>query len=408
MDNHVYDASASKPRRHRRFSKVILFILAGLGIFWFGIGVGSGQIGVDSIYHKPVAKGLPAQLDYSSIQEIYNDLRTSYDGQLSASQLLDGIKSGLAQATGDPYTEYFSPKAAKDFNDQLSGTFSGIGAVLGKDKNSNLIVISPIAGSPADKAGLKAGDIIGQIDSTSTAGMNTDDAVSRIRGEKGTKVTLKLVRGSNQTLTLTITRDNIVIPSVTTKTLDGNIGYIQISQFSEDTADLATKAATQFKQDGVKGIVLDMRGDPGGLLDAAVSISSLWLPEGKTILTERRGGSIVKTYNATDTPILEGIPTVVLIDGGSASAAEITAAALHDNKVATTMGVTSFGKGSVQEIDRLPGGAELKVTIAHWYTPNGININKQGIKPDKEVKQPTDLKSGQDPQLDAATSYLSK
>ena len=399
----------AKPRRRRgNFIKVSTIIACGLGIFWLGVGVGSGKIGPDSIYHKPVASGLPKNLDYSSVEEIYDELKSSYDGQLTRSQLLDGIKTGLAQATGDPYTEYFSPKAAKQFNEQLSGSFSGIGAVLGKDKANNLVVISPIAGSPADKAGLKAADIISEINKTSTIGMNTDEAVSRIRGDVGTKVTLKLIRAGVQTLSLTITRDNITIPSVTTKTLDGNIGYLQISQFSEDTAELAAQAATKFKQDGVKGIVLDLRGDPGGLLNSAVSISSLWLPKGKTILTERRGGSTVKTFTSDGTNTLGGIPTVVLIDGGSASASEITAAALRDNKVATLMGVTSFGKGSVQEINKLPGGAELKVTIAHWFTPAGKNIDKQGIKPDKEVKQPDDLAEGQDPQLDAAKAFLAK
>jgi len=399
----------AKPRRRRgNFIKVSTIIACGLGIFWLGVGVGSGKIGPDSIYHKPVASGLPKNLDYSSVEEIYDELKSSYDGQLTRSQLLDGIKTGLAQATGDPYTEYFSPKAAKQFNEQLSGSFSGIGAVLGKDKANNLVVISPIAGSPADKAGLKAADIISEINKTSTIGMNTDEAVSRIRGDVGTKVTLKLIRAGVQTLSLTITRDNITIPSVTTKTLDGNIGYLQISQFSEDTAELAAQAATKFKQDGVKGIVLDLRGDPGGLLNSAVSISSLWLPKGKTILTERRGGSTVKTFTSDGTNTLGGIPTVVLIDGGSASASEITAAALRDNKVATLMGVTSFGKGSVQEINKLPGGAELKVTIAHWFTPAGKNIDKQGIKPDKEVKQPKDLAEVQDPQLDAAKAFLTK
>ena len=409
MDNPSYVASVSKPRRRGGgLIKAGLLIIGALGIFWLGLAIGRGQLGPDAIFHRSESSNLPSKLDLSSVQQVYSDLRTSYDGQLTTNQLLDGIKTGLAQATGDPYTEYFSPTAAKQFNDQLSGSFSGIGAELGKDSSGNLIVISPIAGSPADKAGLKAQDIISQINGTSTTGMNTDDAVTRIRGAAGTKVTLQLIRGGTQTLSLTITRDNITIPSVTSKTLSGNIGYIQISQFSNDTADLATKAAAQFKQAGVKGIVLDMRGDPGGLLDAAVSVSSLWLPNGKTILTERRGNTIVQSYTSNGTDTLQGIPTVVLIDGGSASAAEITAAALHDNKAATLMGVTSFGKGSVQEIDQLPGGAELKVTIAHWYTPDGKNINKQGITPDQVVKLPANLPAGQDPQLDAATAFLNK
>lgn len=410
MEHQKYVAADSKPRRWRGggIVKSGILILAGMGIFWLGIGVGSGRIGPDAIFNKPVATNLPSKLDFSSVQEVYDELRTSYDGQLTVEQLLDGIKTGLAQASGDPYTQYFNPEAAKKLNDQIDGSFSGIGAVLGKDSDGNLIVVSPIAGSPADKIGLKAKDIISHIDGASTTGMNTDEAVTRIRGDKGTKVTLKLVRAGTQALTLTITRDDITIPSVTSKTLDGNIGYLQISQFTEDTVKLATDAANKFKQAEVKGIVLDLRGNPGGLLDVSVEVSSLWLPNGKTVLTERRGGTIVKTVTSNGDAILQGIKTVVLIDGGSASASEITAGALRDNNVATLMGVTSFGKGSVQEINELPGGAELKVTIARWYTPAGKNIDKQGIKPDKEVKLPEDLKEGQDPQLDTAKVFLAK
>jgi len=409
LDHQRYVAVASKPRRRGAgLIKTGLLILGGMGIFWLGIGVGSGRIGPDAIFHKPVARDLPTKLDFSSVQEVYEELRTSYDGQLTVEQLLDGLKTGLAQATGDPYTEYFNPEAAKKLNDQIDGSFSGIGAVLGKDSDGNLIVVSPIAGSPAEKAGIKAQDIISQIDSASTTGMNTDEAVTRIRGDKGTKVTLKIVRKDTQALSITITRDDITIPSVTSKTLDGNIGYLQISQFTEDTVKLASEAADKFKQAGVKGIVLDLRGDPGGILPVAVDVSSLWLPAGKIVLTERRGGTIVKTHTSDGTATLQGIPTVVLIDGGSASASEIVAGALRDNNVATLMGVTSFGKGSVQEINELPGGAELKVTIARWYTPGGKNIDKQGIKPDKEVKLPDDLKEGQDPQLDAAKVFLTK
>ncbi|HSX53529.1 MAG TPA: S41 family peptidase [Patescibacteria group bacterium] len=397
----------SKLKRIGRWTINIAFVLL---VLWLGMAIGSGRIilGKEAIFHKPVSGNLPANLNYSSVEQVYDTLKTSYDGKLDANKLLDGIKSGLAQATGDPYTEYFSPADAKNFNSQLSGTFSGIGAELGKDSNGNLTVISPIAGSPADKAGLKSKDLIAKINGTSTSGMSVDDAVSRIRGDKGTKVTLQIVRDQSPTLSITITRDNIKIPSVTSKILPGNIGYIQITQFSDDTSQLATKAANDFKQAGVKGIVLDMRGDPGGLLDAAVNVSSLWLPSGKTILTERRGGEVVQTYASTGTATLQGIKTVVLIDGGSASASEITAGALHDNGAAQLIGVTSYGKGSVQEIDNLPGGAELKVTIARWYTPDGKNIDKQGIKPDQVVQIPVNTPKGQDPQLDAATVYLAK
>ena len=411
MDHQSYVAKSNKKPRRRRGSGLIkagLLILAGLGLFWLGTAFGRGQLGPDAIFHKTQSANLPNKLDLSSVQQVYGDLRSSYDGKLTTDQLLDGIKNGLAQATGDPYTEYFNPSAAKDLNNELNGTLQGIGAELKTDSAGNLTITSTIAGSPADKAGLKANDIIAFINGTSTTNMPIDQAVGKIRGPSGTKVTLSIIRGKTQDLSFTITRANITIPSVTSKTLTGNIGYLQISQFAPDTAGLASKAADQFKQAGVKGIILDLRGDGGGFLDAAVNVSSLWLPSGKTILTERRGDTIVQTYSSTGTATLQGIPTVVLIDGGSASASEITAAALHDNKVATLMGVTSFGKGSVQEVDNLPGGAEIKITIAHWYTPDGKNISKQGIKPDQVVKLPDNLPAGQDPQLDAASAFLAK
>ena len=180
-----------------------------------------------------------------------------------------------------------------------------------------------------------------------------------------------------------------------------------ISRFSDDTGVLASKAASDFKSKGVKGVVLDLRGNPGGYLDAAVDVSSLWLPNGKTVLQERRDGKVVKTYKSTGNDTLQGIPTVVLIDDGSASASEITAGALHDNGVASLIGVKSFGKGSVQEPQARTDGSLLKITVARWYTPNGKNIDKEGISPDQKVDRSLDdIKANKDPQLDAATAKL--
>jgi len=410
-----YRVEVVKEKRVKRLLKSAVKIIAVIsvisGVFWAGIGVGSGNIvlGRDAVFHKSVQKNAPANLNYSSVEQVYDTLRQSYDGQLDVNKLLDGLKTGLTQATDDPYTEYFNAEDAKKLEEQLTGSFTGIGAELGKDADKNLVVISPIAGFPADKAGLKAKDIIVEVDGASTANMTISQAVSKIRGPKDTKVTLKIVRAGSQQLSLTITRDEITVPSVKSDVLSGSIGYLQITQFSKDTTQLATDAANKFKQAGVKGVILDLRGDPGGYLDSAVDISGLWLDSGKTVLTERRDGTIVQTYTTRGTPILRGIPTVVLIDEGSASASEIMAGALRDNNVATLIGVTSFGKGSVQQVVELPGGAELKVTIARWYTPNGKNIDKQGIKPDQEVKlTEDDFRAGRDPQKDAALNFLKK
>jgi carboxyl-terminal processing protease len=348
--------------------------------------------------------GLPASLDYSSVNDVYQALKDNYNGKLTQSQLLDGLKEGLAQATGDPYTEYFNPQQAKDFSNQLNNAFSGVGAELGKDADGNIIVVAPIAGFPAEKAGLKAQDIITDINGTSTADMTVEEAVSKVRGKAGTQVTLKVVRDKAQALTITITRDNIQIPSVSSKTLDNNIGYIQIITFGDDTSALIKQTAAKMKAAGVKGIVLDLRGNPGGEVDAAVDVASEWLPRGKTILQEKRGNDVIDTQVSTGQDDLLGIPTVVLIDEGSASASEITAGALHDNGAAYLIGHKSYGKGVVQQLISLGDGSQLKVTIASWYRPNGQNINKKGITPDKTVDASTD--SSSDAQLDAATSYL--
>ena len=375
-----------------------------LGIFAIGVGVGNGNIHLSS--SSNLNKNLPANLDYSSVNDVYKSLKDNYDGNLTQTQVLDGLKQGLAESTGDPHTEYFNAKQAQSFENQLNNSFSGIGAELSQDSDKNLTVVSPIAGFPAAKAGLKPKDVIVTINGASTSGMSLDEGISKIRGPKGTKVTLGVVRDSTTNLNFVITRDDIKLPSVTTKTLDDNIGYIRISTFAEDTGGLSRQAAQQFKAAGVKGIVLDLRGNPGGLVDAAVDVSSLWLPEGKTILQEKQGGTLLQTYTATGNDILSGIPTIVLIDGGSASASEITSGALHDNKAATLLGSKSYGKGSVQQVIDFKDGSELKVTIARWYRPNGQNIDKKGITPDTLVDEPADATADNDPQLQAAQAKL--
>lgn len=378
-------------------------------IFGAGVGVGNGKItfGQDAVYRKSTQKGMPEKLDYSGVDEIYNKLKQSFDGKLDASKLEDGMKQGLVKAAGDPYTEYMNSEAAKDFNDQLNGSFEGIGAELGK-KGNFVVIVSPIAGFPAEKAGLKSKDIIMEINGEQASDISIEDAVSKIRGPKGTDVKLKVSR-DGKPLEFTITRAVISIPSVEYKVIDGNIGLITISRFGDDTVELATKAANDFKSKNVKGIILDLRSNPGGNLDAAVGLSDLWLKNGETILQEKRSEVLIKTYSAEGPAILYGMPTVVLINGGSASASEIVTGALKDNKVAYVIGEKSYGKGSVQELRNLSYGGLLKVTIARWFTPGGINIDKEGIEPNKKVKlTEKDVNAKNDTQQKAAINYLDK
>lgn len=390
-------------KHHKKYTNWGVVALVGLLMFGLGQAFGSGRI---KLTHSQVAsnKSLPANLDYSTVEAVYDSLKEKFDGKLDQDKLLDGLKSGLVGASGDPYTEYMSPKEAKEFSDELDGSFEGIGAQLGKE-NDYVIIVAPISGTPAEKAGLRPKDIIEKIDGESALKMSIEEARNKIRGKKGTTVKLTVVRGSEE-LNMDIVRDTISIPSVDHKILDGNIGYMKISQFSADTSGLAAKAGKEFKAANVKGVVLDLRGDPGGYLDAAVNVSSLWL-DNKTVLTERRDGVIIRTYNSEGDDPLKGIPTVVLIDEGSASASEITAGALKDNNAASLIGVKSFGKGSVQQPQDLPNGGILKVTIARWFTPNGKNIDKEGLQPDQKVDRTVDdFKNNRDPQLDAALVKL--
>ena len=388
--------------------KRILAIGSGVGvvlIFWLGMLTGQGRIHLPG--QNSGVTGLPSTLNYSSVNQLYQVLRQNYDGKLTESQIINGLEHGLAAAPGDPYTEYFSPSEAKAFNGELQGqSISGIGAELDQDAQGDIIVMSPLPGQPAAKAGVEAKDIISTINGQSTAGMSIDDAVDKIRGQQGTKVTLGIVRGSQQ-LTFTITRDTVQIPTATYKILNGNVGYIQVSQFSDDTYSLVQQAVQNFQQNGVKKIVLDLRDDPGGEVTTAQNIASLWLPGGATIETEKRGNSVLDTLQATGLDPLKGMPTVVLVDGGSASASEITALALRDNNAATIIGEQSYGKGVVQSVIPFSNGSELKVTIAKWYGPDGESINHKGITPNQVVQlTAADAQANNDTQLNAALTYL--
>ncbi len=393
------------------FKKVIIYEIASVLLVFalFGSGwlLGTGRF---SLRSDPITS-LSSSSNNSSaptdgVDELYQKLKQNYDGDIQDPAVLDELKAGLVKAAGDPYTVYLSKQDTKDFNESLNGTFEGIGAELGK-KDNFIIIVAPIKGTPAFKAGLQPQDIVVEIDGESSTDISISDAVKRIRGPKGETVTLTVIREGAK-VEVPIVRDTINIPSVEWKK-EGEIGIITISRFGDDTAVLTKKAATELQTQGIKGVVLDLRGDPGGLLDAAVKVASVWLPRGSKVLDEKRGGEIVQSFTTQDAPILEGLPTVVLINEGSASASEIVSGALRDNNAATLMGEQSFGKGSVQRLMDLDGGGSLKVTIARWYTPGGKNIDKEGIAPDIEVMLTTeDRKAARDPQMDAAIAEVSK
>lgn len=349
--------------------------------------------------------------DFSVFWRAWDLLVENFDGKVDYQQMIYGAIKGMTEALGDPYTAFMTPDEAKQLSDDLSGVIYGIGAEIGL-KNDQITVIAPISGSPAEKAGLMKGDVITKIDNESTQGMDLDIAISKIRGDEGTKVTLQIQRGK-ETKDIEITRAKIVVQSVKSEIKDGNIGYVQISRFDENTTKDLRTALDSFLAKNVDKVVLDLRGNPGGYLDESITVASEFIQDG-LIVTEKRdvdGGTNKHDYRATGKGKMtsDKIKIVVLIDEGSASAAEIVAGALKDNHRATLVGMTTFGKGSVQEIQDLSKGAQMRITIAHWYTPDGKNINKEGIAPDIEVKMTeADYNAGNDKQLKKAVELLNR
>ncbi|MEZ0209258.1 MAG: S41 family peptidase [Candidatus Paceibacterota bacterium] len=296
-----------------------------------------------------------------------------------------GMIEGYVASYKDPYTVFFPPKEAKSFNENVQGSFGGVGMNVGM-KEGNITVISPLKDSPAMKAGIKAGDIITAIDDKNVIGLSSDEAVTMIRGEIGTKVKITVIHLQSKTaVDITITRAEIKIPTIDTETKNG-VFVIHLYNFSAESPDLFNTALNTFITSNLKYLVIDLRGNPGGYLDAAVRMASYFLKEGQVVVSERQGKDETvlnhRSLGLTGAPV--GTKIVVLVDAGSASASEILAGALKDQGVAKIVGEKTFGKGSVQELVNFSDGSSLKVTIAKWFTPNGVNISESGIKPDVE------------------------
>lgn len=394
---------------------LILLILAVLGGS-YGLGFFTGRNNSSPFKNRPVAYSEEAanlstntedSFDFGLYWEAWDAIKSNYVEKniLKDKELFYGSLKGLAQATKDPYTVFMDPKETKEFSDDLAGTFEGIGAEIGM-RNEIVTVIAPLDGMPAQKAGLRAGDKIYAIDSKTAIGLTVDEAVKKIRGKKGTKVVLTIIRGVEKPRDLTITRDLIIVKSVKTEMRADGIFVIKISNFNDDTESLFNQAVNQILLKNPKGIVLDLRNNPGGYLETAVSLASEWIEAGP-IVAEQFNGNRRNEYPANGRARLKNIPTVVLVNGGSASASEILAGALRDYKKATMLGETTFGKGSVQTIRDLSDGSSLKVTVAKWLTPAGDFINDKGIKPEIEVKMTTsDIEKNLDPQFNKALEIL--
>ena len=341
-------------------------------------------------------------IDLSSVQKTYQELIANYDGKLDTQKLIYGANRGLVEAAGDPHTAYMDPDETKEFDKSLSGQIGGgIGAEIGL-RNNKPTIIKPLENSPAQKVGIKAGEAIVKVNDEASSDWSVEKVVSKIRGEVGTSVKLTLLSGG-QTREVSVVRQNIVSPAVESE-IDGEIGILKVNRFGDDTVSLSRKYASEFVEKGVKKVILDLRNNPGGTVGAAQGLLGIWL-DNQIAMTERRGSEIVKTLRTTGTPILGNMKTVVLINGNSASASEITAGALREYGKATLVGQKSYGKGSVQIVLGLPGGSQMKVTEARWYTPKGKNIDKTGIEPDVKVDLSSDdVNNNVDPQMDKAKS----
>ncbi len=341
-------------------------------------------------------------IDLSSVQKTYQELIANYDGKLDTQKLIYGANRGLVEAAGDPHTAYMDPDETKEFDKSLSGQIGGgIGAEIGL-RNNKPTIIKPLENSPAQKAGIKAGEAIVKVNDEASSDWSVEKVVSKIRGEVGTSVKLTLL-SDGKTREVSVVRQNIVSPAVESE-IDGEIGILKVNRFGDDTVSLSRKYASEFVEKGIKRVILDLRNNPGGTVGAAQGLLGIWL-DNQIAMTERRGSEIVKTLRTTGMPILGNMKTVVLINGNSASASEITAGALREYGKATLVGQKSYGKGSVQIVLGLPGGSQMKVTEARWYTPKGKNIDKTGIEPDVKVDLSSDdVNNNVDPQMDKAKS----
>ncbi|HSX42221.1 MAG TPA: S41 family peptidase [Candidatus Saccharimonadales bacterium] len=344
-------------------------------------------------------------LDLGSFWKVYSLIQANYVGSLDKNKAVQGATQGLVDSLGDPFSSYLTTAAKNDLTTELSGQFQGIGAEL-VEKNETVTILAPLAGSPAEKTGLKAGDVIAKVDGKSTEGQSLDQVVGEIRGAKGTAVTLTIVRSNvQQPFDVKITRDDIAVPSVSSKTLAGNVAFLQINQFGNDTVGEVQKAVTDLAASKPKALIIDLRDDPGGFLDDVAPIFGEFAAPSIVVKEKSKSGKITE-LRSTAIPVLPTTPIYVLVNGGSASAAEILAGALQDYKRATLIGEKTFGKGSVQDVIDLPGNTALRITIAEWLTPNGRTINKTGLQPDVKV---TDAKTdSSDPVLAKALELANK
>lgn len=401
------------PESNRLKSAIIIFISIVIIAASFGGGL---YVGYERRPAIDKVKGVlgqetqkPQEVDFNMFWEVWSRLEEKYvdRAKIDRTKLVQTAIAGLVKGLGDPHTVYFPPVEAKQFQEDVRGNFGGIGAEIGIRKDI-LTIITPLKGSPAEKAGLLAGDKVLKIGATTTADLSVEEAVSFIRGEIGTTVTLSVSRESwNEIKEIKIKRDNIVIPTIDTARKPDGIFYIHLLNFNEKSPEDFERALREFSESGDRKLLFDLRGNPGGYLSAAVDIASWFMPAGEVVAREKFADGSERLYRSSGRKSLENTPVVVLVNQGSASASEILAGALRDIRGIKLVGDKTFGKGSVQELDNLRGGASLKITIAKWLTPKGTSIDGTGLEPDIKVEvKKEDIENNKDPQMEKALEIL--
>lgn len=396
---------------------VLAGITIAVAVFYIGFLTGSVQgersvvpEGEGKVVNKTMAspEGTAEDIDFGMFWDVWNLVRdTHVDRPVSERDMFYGALEGVLHSLEDPYSVFLDPEFAKEFNQDLEGTFSGIGAEIGL-RDELIVVVAPLQDSPASQAGLMAGDAIIAIDEEDAIGLTVGEAVNKIRGEEGTTVTLTILReGADEPFDVSIERGEIHINSVEWEIREDNIAVVEIYMFNDETTALFQDAVQEILTQDVDGIVLDLRNNPGGLLTEAINVAGFWI-NGQTVVIQKVGDRM-EEYSATGVARLSGIPTVILVNGGSASGSEILAGALQDYGVATVIGETTFGKGSVQEYYEYGDGSAVKITVAEWLTPEGRSINETGIDPDIFIEYTIeDFNEERTPQLDAAIDHLTE
>jgi len=404
----------------KHISSILLALALIAGAYGLGYTRGSESYNMQAAAHLSNTEDFHTELvdfdpfwkTWAVLDEKYVPAATSTE-EVADQQKVWGAIQGLAASLGDPYTVFFPPQEAKTFAEDIRGNFEGVGMELSV-RGGVLTVIAPLKGLPAEQAGIEAGDKIIGIDGEPTGNMTIDDAVANIRGERGEPVTFTIVReGEPQPFEIEVVRDTIDIPTIDTQIVgaQNDIFVIELYNFSARSANLFRNALREFAASGRDKLIVDLRGNPGGYLEAAVDMASWFLLQGKTIVVEDAGGKGAdKTYRSRGYNVFgDGYDIAVLVDGGSASASEIFAGALRDHGIAVIVGSQTFGKGSVQELVNITSETSLKVTVARWFTPNGVSISAGGITPDYEVEfTEEDFDAGRDPQREKAIEILNQ